>query len=135
MRCPTSALMREAVYAARHTADDRQSALGQIVPKPLRHLVAVRRRAASAHHRDRMPVEHAGVSAHVKERRRIVDFEQPLRIFRLIPIQQAAAELAHLRKFLFGILVRALGLDRPCRRCRQMASLEFREGGAKHILG
>ena len=134
VRSPASALMRQAVYAARHAADDRQAALGQVMPQPLRHLIAVGRRASRAHHRDRMPVEHAGVSAHVEQRRRIVNFQQPLRIFRLVPIQQAAAQLADLREFLFGILVRALGLDGPRGRGGQMAGLEFGEGGAKDIL-
>ena len=113
MRSPASALMRQAVYAARHAADDGQAALGQVVPQTLRHLNAIGRRAARAHHRDRMAVEHTRVSAHVKKRRRIVNFQKPLRIFRLVPVQQPAAQLANLRKFLFGVPVCLLGLDRP----------------------
>ena len=126
--------MRRAVDAPRHPADDRQAAPGEVAPQPLRHLIAVGRRPPRAHHGDRVPVQHAGVSAHVEQRRRIVDFEQPLRIFRLVPIQQAAAELADLREFRFGILVRAVRLDGPRGRRRQPACFEFGQGRAKDFL-
>jgi len=80
-----------------------------------------------------MPVQHAGVSTDIEQRRRIVDLQQPLRIFRLVPIQQAAAQLADLREFFFGVLVRTLGLNGLRGRGGKMARLERREGGAKNF--
>ncbi len=104
MRRPARALMRGAVDPARHSADDRKTALGEIASQPLRHLIPVGRRAPRADHRDRMPVEHARISANVKQRRRIVNFEETLRIFRFVPVQQQTAEFADPREFFFRVL-------------------------------
>ncbi len=81
-----------------------------------------------------MAVKHTRVSAHVKKRRRIVNFQKPLRIFRFVPVQQPAAKAANLSEFLFGVPVCLLGLDRPRGRRGQVTGLEFRERRAEHIV-
>ena len=55
-RSPASALMRQAVDAPSHAADNRQATRSEVVPQPLRHLIAIRRRAARPYHRDGMAV-------------------------------------------------------------------------------
>src|SRR5271165_2316398 len=95
-RCPASALVRQTVDAACHAANDHQAVRGQVMPQALRHLVAVGSWPARAYHRNRMPVEQAGVSAHVKQWWGIVDLQEALRIFRLAPIEQAATQRADL---------------------------------------
>jgi len=41
-----------------------------------------------------MFVEYARISANVEQRRRIVNLEETLRIFRFVPVQQEATKLA-----------------------------------------
>lgn len=127
--------MRLAVDPARHRADHRQASFGRVMPQPLRSLISVSRRAARTDDPDGTPAEPAGVSAHVKKRRRIVDFLKPLRIFRIAPMQRAGTQFAGLYELGLCIFVRMLGLNCASRGGGQVACLELSQRSAESVSG
>src|SRR3979490_2886617 len=88
-------------------------------------MISIGCRAPRAYHRDRMFVEYARISANVEQRRRIVNLEETLRIFRFVPVQQEATKLAYRGELFFRVLGPLPGLDRVRRRRRQPARFEF----------
>ena len=132
MRRPAGSRMRRTVNPARHAAHNRQTPLREILSQPFGHLIAVWRGAACSHHRYGVLVERARVAANIEQRRRIVDFKEALRIFRFVPIQQDAANLADSGELLFRVLVRAPRVYRLGWSRRQAAGLELRQRGAKN---
>ncbi len=81
-----------------------------------------------------MFVEYARISANVEQRRRIVNLEETLRIFRFVPVQQEATKLADPGELFFRVLVCLPGLDRVCRRRREPACFEFGHRSAEDSL-
>ena len=78
-----------------------------------------------------MAIQKAYVPAHVEKRWRIVNFQQPLRVLRLAPVQQAVAERAHLREFGFGVFVRKFIVNGASGHYREVAGFKLSERGAK----
>ena len=72
--------MRRRIDAARQTGHDGETGFAQPARKNLRQLHAGRRRIARADHGDRRHGERRQMAAHRKQRRRIVDHLQALRI-------------------------------------------------------
>src|SRR5713101_4679748 len=130
-----SALVRRAVNAAGQAAHNHQPALGQVARQPLSHLIPVGRRASRADNRDAVPGQHLRVATKVEQRRRVVNLEQSLRVLRLVPIQQTAAEALDLRQLLLRRFERGLRVNGLCHRRGQVAGLELGQRGAEDGLG
>jgi hypothetical protein len=108
--------------------------LGQVPRQPFRYLITIRGRASRPHDRNYVTVQNLLIPPDIQQRRRIVNFQQALRIVALLPVYQAAAALAHLRQLFLRVAegpLRKSGL----RRCHgQLASLQFRKRCAENFL-
>jgi hypothetical protein len=75
--------------APRESADDYRAAIGQIPSETFRHLIPVRGRTSRANDGNLVAIQKFNISAHIQQRRRIVNLAQALRVLRLVPAEQA----------------------------------------------
>jgi hypothetical protein len=126
--------VRRAVDSARQPADDEQASLGQVPRHPVGYLIPVRRRTSRADDGDRVTPQSLRIAAPVQQRRRIVDLQQAMRVFGILPVKQAAARPADLRQFLLGIAKSRPRRNRLRRGGRQTASLQLGERRVEHAF-
>jgi hypothetical protein len=126
-------MMRDRIDATGHSANDHHAPRGNLTTEALGHLRAVEGRPARSHDAATRQCQRLHVAADVEQHRRIIDLQQRLRIFRLGPVQQAAAVDA-LRggEFLLGALEL---VDRLRHRCRQIKALQMRQRRPEQFVG
>ena len=83
--------MADGINTARHATEDYQAARCQVPAQALRHLRTVKRGAPRAYDAEAGHIQDLRIAAQIKEDRRIRNLQQRLRIFRLGPVQEAAA--------------------------------------------
>jgi hypothetical protein len=91
------------VDAAGEAAGYDEAAVGQIPGQALSHLIPVGGWTARADDRDDVAAQKLNVSAHIQERRRIVDLLEALGVLGLVPREQSATCRLYLSQLLGGI--------------------------------
>ena len=124
--------MRAGIDAPREPTDDDQTAIGQIPGQFLRHLIPVGRRTTRTHDRNQMTVQKFNVSAHIEERRRIVNFAQALRILGFVPGEQPNTGGLGLGQFFRGSAQRLPGMERLRYRGGQALRFQFGQRGVEN---
>ncbi len=128
------AAMSSRVDTARHAAEDRQAARGEITTQSLRHTNTIWRRVPRADYRQARTGECFNISAHIQDQRRIVNFAQALRPAFIVAANNLDTRGRSLRNLVSRQLQR-FSQGNVLRRMRlQVLGFQLSQRGMKNIL-